>query len=212
MRTAAILYPMSIAHGSAGAARRRSRFGETGMTAAATADAVLAFWRQAGKAKWFAKDDAFDRQCRGFAQAWRDAAAGRLAAWEGAPDSALALVLLLDQFPRNMFRGTPQVYASDPQARAAAGRALDRGFDARVAPELRQFFYLPFAHAEAIADQDRSVALARATGDPQSLKWAEHHRGIVQRFGRFPHRNAILGRRSTKEEMEWLAGEGAFKG
>lgn len=173
---------------------------------------VVDFWRAAGKAKWFAKDDAFDAACRGFEQAWRDAAAGRLAAWEAEAEPALALVLLLDQFPRNMFRGTARVYASDTQARAAAARALDRGFDHEVEPSLRPFFYLPFAHSEALADQDRSVALARATGDPESLKWAQHHRGIVARFGRFPHRNAILGRASTAEEEAWLASEGAFRG
>ncbi len=127
-------------------------------------------------------------------------------------DGALALCLLLDQFPRNMFRGTRRAYRTDPVAVDVADRAIERKHDRAVAPELRRFFYLPFSHSEDPADQERSVALAEALGDPETVKWARHHRDIVARFGRFPHRNAILGRSTTPEEAAFLAEEGAFKG
>ncbi|MFL5181920.1 MAG: DUF924 family protein, partial [Microvirga sp.] len=124
----------------------------------------------------------------------------------------LALCLLLDQFPRNMFRGTRRAYRTDPVAVDVADRAIERKHDQAVAPELRRFFYLPFSHSEDPTDQERAVALADALGDPETAKWARHHRDIVARFGRFPHRNAILGRESTPEEAAFLAEEGAFKG
>jgi len=183
------------------------------MTEAATQDDVLDFWRQAGPERWFARSDAFDADCRRrFAVLWQKAAAGRLPDWEATPDSALALVLLLDQLPRNMFRGSARMYAADPLAREVAHRAVTRGFDRQVEPALRCFFYLPFMHSEALADQERCVALCEAAGDAGQLKWARHHHDIVARFGRFPHRNALLGRRSTAEEAEFLARDGAFNG
>jgi uncharacterized protein (DUF924 family) len=128
------------------------------------------------------------------------------------PDGALAVVLLLDQFPRNMFRGTRRVYQTDATALDVADRAIERGFDSQVEPALRGFFYLPFEHSESLADQERSVALHEAAGDEDGLTWARHHHDIVARFGRFPHRNAILGRESTPEELAYLAQEDAFKG
>jgi uncharacterized protein (DUF924 family) len=174
---------------------------------------VIAFWTQAGPERWFKPDPAFDETCRArWPEPWEAALAGRLAAWEETPDGALALVLLLDQLPRNMFRATAKAYASDAQARAVADRALSRGFDREAPENLRRFFHLPFMHGESLADQDRSLALARATGDPDSVKWASHHRDIVARFGRFPHRNALMGRPSTPQEEAWLAQEGAFQG
>lgn len=183
------------------------------MTAATGPEDMLEFWRAAGPKKWFAKDDGFDAGCvQRFRALWAEGAAGRLAAWEARADSALALVLLLDQMPRNMFRGTPQVYASDPRARAAASRAIARGFDVQVEAALRPFFYLPFSHSEALADQERALALYDALDNAAEMKWARHHRDIVARFGRFPHRNALLGRASTPEEIAWLAEDGAFKG
>ena len=124
----------------------------------------------------------------------------------------MALVILLDQLPRNMFRGTRRAYATDPAALLAAERAIERHFDQAVEPELRRFFYLPFMHAEGLSAQDRSVALNEALGEEDSIKWARHHRDIIARFGRFPHRNAILGRESTAEEQAFLADEAAFKG
>lgn len=183
------------------------------MVAATKPEDMLAFWREAGPKKWFAKDDGFDAACiRRFEALWEVGAAGRLAAWEERADSTLALVLLLDQMPRNMFRNTPKVYASDPQARGVAARAIANGHDRAAEKELRPFFYLPFSHSEDMADQERALELYAGLEDAEQLKWARHHHGIVARFGRFPHRNAVLGRVSTPEEIAWLAEDGAFKG
>ena len=178
----------------------------------ASSEAVLTFWRAAGPEKWFKKDAAFDDDIRTrFLETYEAAAAGQLADWERTPDGALALVIVLDQLPRNMFRESPRVFAADAQARAAADRAIARGFDRQTPLPDRQFFYLPFEHSEAIADQKRCCALFRATGDADLLKWAELHADIVRRFGRFPHRNAVLGRATTPEEQAFLD-EGGFKG
>ncbi len=179
----------------------------------ATPDEIVDFWREAGPDKWFSKDEAFDETCRArFLLTYEAAARGDLAEWELAPRGALALLILLDQFPRNMFRGTRRAYATDPAALLAAERAIERGFDKAVAPELRRFFYLPFMHAEDLSAQERSVALNEALGEEDAIHWARHHRDIVARFGRFPHRNAILGRESTAEERAYLAEEQAFVG
>ena len=173
---------------------------------------VLAFWLTAGRDRWYEHDAAFDAAIRErFAAAYEDAAAGLLGAWENSPKGALALVIVLDQFPRNMFRGTARCFAADPLARAAAERAIARGFDRQVEMPGRVFFYLPFEHSEAPADQDRAVVLIAATGDADSLKWAELHADIIRRFGRFPHRNAVLGRTTTPEEQAFLDA-GGFSG
>jgi uncharacterized protein (DUF924 family) len=172
---------------------------------------LLAFWQEAGPRGWFRKDPEFDRRFHDrFLAAHEAAAAGQLDHWLASAPGALALVLLLDQFPRNAFRGTPRVYATDPAAREAAGRALEAGFDRQVEPELRQFFYLPFMHSEQLADLDRCVALTQSVGG-EPLRYALHHREIVRRFGRFPHRNAVLGRPSTEDEQRFLA-SGGFAG
>jgi uncharacterized protein (DUF924 family) len=177
-----------------------------------SAEDVLAFWLAAGHERWFEPDEAFDAQIRQrFAATYEDAAAGRLSAWENSPEGALALVIVLDQFPRNMFRGSAKSFASDPLARDAAERAIARGFDQRVAMPQRAFFYLPFEHSEELGDQERAVALIGATGDADLLKWAELHADIVRRFGRFPHRNAVLGRTTTPEERAFLD-DGGFSG
>ncbi|HEY4140091.1 MAG TPA: DUF924 family protein, partial [Pseudolabrys sp.] len=160
-----------------------------GPAIATTAD-VVAFWREAGPKRWFEKDFAFDQEIRErFLTTHEDAADGKLTAWESSAEGVLALLILLDQFPRNMFRGDARSFATDPLARAVAAGALVRGFDAQVAPEMRSFFYLPFEHSEDLADQDRSVAFYKALGDADLLKWAEMHADIIRRFGRFPHRN-----------------------
>lgn len=172
---------------------------------------VLAFWREAGFKAWFAKDEAFDGRFRAhFAQAHERAVRGELSAWEGTAEGALALILLLDQFPRNCFRDTPRMFASDALAVAAADRAIAAGHDMAVEPELRAFFYLPYEHAEDMALQDRCVALSEPLGG-EWLRYAEVHRDIIRRFGRFPHRNELLGRESTPEELEFLAA-GGFAG
>ncbi len=181
------------------------------MTRPSPAD-VIAFWREAGSDRWFSKDTAFDEDVRTrFLALHEAAAAGHLHDWEGNAEGALALLILLDQFPRNMFRGTARAFATDAQARAVAAAALLNGFDAQVPPDLRTFFYLPFEHSEDMADQQRGIALYTAAGDADGLKWAELHGDIIRRFGRFPHRNAALGRSTTTEEQKFLD-EGGFAG
>lgn len=165
---------------------------------------IVEFWRAAGPNLWFAKDPDFDRAFRDrFLQQHEAAARGALAAWMARPEGALALLLLLDQFPRNAFRGTPRMYATDVLARQTAERAIAAGHDQAIEPELRLFVYLPFAHSETFADQERSVALVRRLGQPH-LSHAEGHRDIVRTFGRFPHRNPILGRVMTPDEQQFL--------
>jgi uncharacterized protein (DUF924 family) len=177
----------------------------------AAPETVLAFWREAGPDKWFTRDDAFDADIREkFLSTYEAAATGQLSAWEASADGALALAIVLDQFPRNMFRGLARCYAADPLAREVANRALKRGYDQDV-PELeRGFFFLPFMHSEDMADQKRCVALYREAGDA-NLSYAERHADIIRRFGRFPHRNAMLGRATTPEEQAYLD-SGGFKG
>ena len=173
---------------------------------------VLGFWREAGPDKWFEQDDAFDAAIRDrFLATYEAAAGGRLAAWEGDAEGALALVIVLDQFPRNMFRGNARSFAADPLARAVADRAIARGFDKLYVPPEQRFFYLPFMHAENLEDQERCIALCRAAADDEGLKYAELHADIIRRFGRFPHRNKILGRTTTPEEQAFLEG-GGFAG
>jgi uncharacterized protein (DUF924 family) len=134
---------------------------------------------------------------------WEQAARGELDRWQSTPLAALALIVVLDQFPRNMFRGTARAFATDARALAAAALAVDRDFDRLFVPSERTFVYLPFEHAEDIAAQRRSLALFRAR-DPGNLEWAERHHEIVARFGRFPHRNAVLGRASTEAETAYI--------
>ena len=173
---------------------------------------VVAFWRDAGPKRWFEKDTAFDDDIRRrFLRLHEDAAAGRLSRWEQSAEGALALLILLDQFPRNMFRGKARAFASDPLARAIAAGALIRGCGAQAPDGMRGFFYLPFEHSENLADQERAVAFYKASGDADGLKWAELHADIIRRFGRFPHRNKALGRATTPDEQAFLDG-GGFSG
>jgi uncharacterized protein (DUF924 family) len=184
----------------------------TASPALATASDIFAFWREAGPKRWFEKDAGFDDEIRRrFLATHEAAAAGKLSAWESTTDGALALLILLDQFPRNMFRGQARAFATDPLARAIAAGALVRGFDAHAPEGMRVFFFLPFEHSEDLADQERSVALNKAAGDADGLKWAEIHADIIRRFGRFPHRNVVLGRVTTPEEQTFLDG-GGFAG
>ena len=173
---------------------------------------VLAFWREAGREQWYKRDAAFDAKLRGrFLELWRKAAAGELSSWEATDDGALALVIVLDQFPRNMFRGDTRTWSSDPLAREVAGRAIVRGVDRRIEAALLEFIYMPFMHSEQLADQLYCVELFRRTGPSDSLRSAEDHAGIIRRFGRFPHRNRILGRTTTPEERAFLD-SGGFSG
>jgi uncharacterized protein (DUF924 family) len=177
----------------------------------ARAKEIVDFWRKAGYEAWFRKDAAFDAA---FHDRFRDlhvAAARRdLDAWMDHPEGALALMILLDQFPRNCFRGTGHMYATDPLARHFARRALAAGHDQAVEAELRVFFYLPFSHSEDIADQDIAVERNKVLGG-ETVEHAIGHRDIVARFGRFPHRNRILGRETTPEEQAFIDG-GGFAG
>lgn len=173
---------------------------------------VIGFWLQAGPAKWFKKVVAFDEAIRlKFEPVHHRAARGEYDAWAGTPDGALALLILLDQFPRNLFRGSAHAFATDPKARSIARPAVERGFDKQVEPALRAFFYLPFEHSEDLTDQDFCLALNTEAGDPDNIKWAAIHRDIIARFGRFPHRNVALGRATTAEEQAFLD-EGGFAG
>jgi len=177
---------------------------------------ILEFWfGDRARPLWFEKDGDFDAEIRQRFEATHQAAlAGRLESWEGAAESCLALVVLLDQFSRNMYRGSAKAFAADARARAVADRAIARGFDRQFALDRRQFFYLPFEHGEALADQRRSVALFRALAEEQTgaardravemLKYVDRHMEIIERFGRFPHRNLALGRETTPEEAAFL--------
>ena len=180
--------------------------------ASVTPAEILAFWRDAGPDRWYRRDDAFDAEvCRRFLGLWQCAAAGELASWETSDDGALALVIVLDQFPRNLFRDDVRTYASDPLAREVAHRAIDCGVDARIDPALREFLYLPFMHSEHLPDQLRCVELFGATPNTENREYAEQHADIVRRFGRFPHRNRILGRQTKPEEQAFLDA-GGFSG
>jgi uncharacterized protein (DUF924 family) len=172
---------------------------------------VVRFWRDAGPKAWFAKDETFDGRCRAFEKAHHAAARREYASRELDAEGALAIILLLDQIPRNIYRDSPHAFATDRLAQAVTQRAIAKGFDAATEAALRPFFYLPLEHAEDLALQEESVRLTASLPDPEYLKYARIHRDVIARFGRFPHRNAILGRPSTPEELAFLA-EGGFAG
>jgi uncharacterized protein (DUF924 family) len=174
-------------------------------------ETVVNFWRPLGPAIWFGKDPAFDRRFReAFAAEHEAAARGELMPWVATPEGALSLVLLLDQYPRNAFRDTPRMYDTDRLARVVADVSIGLGHDAAIDPALRVFLYLPFSHSEALADQERAVDLCAGLPDP-TPSHARRHRDIIARFGHFPHRNSILGRPTTDEEVDWLLA-GGFAG
>lgn len=192
------------------------------MRFAVTSNDVLDFWFGAAGSPdrgrrhdvWFKKSDAFDQEVRSrFLPLYEEAARGTFGAWGDAAHPLLALIIVLDQFPRNMFRGDARAFATDAQALAAAQRMVDRGWDLRLAPIARWFAYLPYQHAEDLAMQQRALELyERVSVDPSLAdvaQWARKHHDVIARFGRFPHRNAILGRASTPEEIEFLAQPGS---
>jgi uncharacterized protein (DUF924 family) len=182
------------------------------LLAAAPAPAdVLAFWREAGPSRWFRKDNAFDDQFRArFLGTHEAAVRGEFDGWALEPEGALALLILLDQFPRNAFRGNPRMFESDAKARAIARQAVEAGLDDQIEADLRNFVYLPFMHSEQLADQDLGVDLARKLGG-EPLRYAILHRDIIEKFGRFPHRNAVLGRATMPDEQRFLD-DGGFAG
>jgi uncharacterized protein (DUF924 family) len=176
-----------------------------------TARDVVDFWRNAGPDRWFAKSDAFDAEFGGrFLAAHEAAARGELDHWARDAEGALALLVLLDQFPRNTWRGNARMLATDARALAVARDAIEAGLDLKVDEGLRRFFYLPFMHSESLADQERSVELNAAL-DANTQRFAVLHRDIIARFGRFPHRNRLLGRISSAEEQRFLD-DGGFAG
>ena len=178
----------------------------------AAAEAVLRFWlHEVPPEKRFARDGALDAECARRFKALRDElAATGAAGWWDDPRDALAAVIALDQFSRNIYRGSAEAFAADPIARSLADKAIRQGWDRDMTIPERQFLYMPFQHSEDAADQDRAVALFASTGDEQSSRFAELHRDAIRRFGRFPGRNAALGRPNTPEEKAFLAQEQAF--
>ncbi|HEY2618502.1 MAG TPA: DUF924 family protein [Acetobacteraceae bacterium] len=181
-----------------------------------THDEVLDFWFSGEPARhrkvWFEKNQDFDATCARFADALRAARAGGFDHWTETPRGTLALIVLLDQFSRNLHRDSPEAFAADPKAREIARSAVARGFDRMLGPVERMFVYLPFEHSEDLADQDEGIrlfaALRDALGD-ETIRHTEQHRDVIRRFGRFPHRNAALGRVSTPDELAYLAEPGA---
>ena len=179
---------------------------------AVTAAAVVDYWLGLGPAGWYAVDETVDAEIRArFAPAWEAALAGAFGAWAETAEGALGLLILTDQFPRNMFRGEARAFATDARARAVADAAIARGHDRAVPEPERQFFYLPFMHAEDLALQDRCIALIGERMPQEgagNLPHARAHREIIRRFGRFPYRNEALGRKTTAEERAFLDGGG----
>ncbi len=177
-----------------------------------TPEDVLAFWFAGDPATqrdvWFEKDVAFDTACTRFAGALLAAKAGALDHWAATPRGTLALLILLDQFSRNLHRGSAEAFAADAKARQVARVAIAMGFDQQVGPVERIFMYLPLEHSEVLADQDEAVRLFATLGE-ELRGYAEKHRDVIRRFGRFPHRNAALGRKNTAEEEAYLLEPGA---
>ncbi len=181
------------------------------MTEAKRASHCLDFWFSTeSESCWFVRNDAFDARVRAILGSLHAAAcAGVLEAWQDEPEGSLALVLLLDQVPRNLHRESVEAYAQDAKARAVARHAIRRGQDLRLVPERRVFLYMPFEHSEDLVDQHFCVALMGALPNREPVEWAHRHLDLIERFGRFPHRNAVLGRPSTPEEAAYLAEPGA---
>ncbi|HET7883132.1 MAG TPA: DUF924 family protein [Acetobacteraceae bacterium] len=173
-----------------------------------TPEEVLEFWFAGDPAthreEWFQRTDAFDTACGRFTAALREARSGAFDHWTATPRGTLALIILLDQFSRNLHRNSPEAFAADPKARDIARAAIAGAADQSLGPVERMFVYLPFEHSENLADQDYSVQLFTPLGEDM-VRYAEEHRDVIRRFGRFPHRNAALGRVSTQEELDYLA-------
>lgn len=175
---------------------------------------ILDFWYTAEmRAKWFASTLQIDAMIRErYASVWESASSGALEHWRDSAAGCLALVIILDQLPLNMFRGTAQSFSTEQQAVAITKHAIDKGFDQQIDKSQLAFLYMPLMHSENMADQDLSVALYETAGLGNNARFARHHREIVRRFGRFPHRNAILGRANTPQEIDYLNSKEAFKG
>lgn len=175
-------------------------------------DEVLAFWKAAGQEKWMKADPEFDAEIRTrFGDLVENCASGKHDDWALSPEGALALVIVLDQFPRNLFRGDAKAFAADAKAREIAKEAISSEFDQKVDSELKIFFYMPLEHSESLSDQNYCLRLCHSCGQGY-LKWAKLHRDVIRRFGRFPHRNGVLGRHTTPAEWAFLEGGGFSAG
>lgn len=175
---------------------------------------ILDFWYAPEmQQRWFASTPDLDRLIRErFSELWRCAANGEADHWLQTPEGALALAIVLDQFPLNMFRGTVQSYSTEAKAIAVARYAVSQGYHLQIDTQRLAFLFMPLMHSESLADQTLSVELFQRFGLPGNCRFAEHHRNLIRRFGRFPHRNAVLGRESTAEEQAYLASKEAFLG
>ena len=179
-----------------------------------TPQEIIDFWYSTEISKhWFASTPRLDAEIRTRYEAlWQAGAKGELDHWQDTPQGCLALVILLDQFPLNMYRNQAESFSTEAKSIAIARYALEKGFDQVLQPKHKAFLYMPFMHSEKLSDQDLSVRLFTEAGLKDNQRFAEHHRGLIQRFGRFPHRNRILGRTSTSEELEYLNSKEAFTG
>lgn len=175
---------------------------------------IIKFWfSERVRPMWFRSTPEFDDEVsERFLETWQAAVAGELVHWHQSAEGMLALIIVLDQFPLHMFRGKAESYSTGEKALEVAADAIARGFDRKLERNYLPFLYMPFMHSENIDDQDRSVALFEAAGLKDNLRFARHHCELIRRFGRFPHRNAILDRLSTDEEQAYLASKEAFHG
>lgn len=176
--------------------------------------ALVDFWfSETASQYWFKSTEAFDQQLRDdYAGLWQQAKDGELESWKAQPMGCLALVILLDQLPLNMFRGTAKSFSTEAQSREVAALAIDQGFDGDMELKHKAFLYMPFMHSEELQDQGRSLELFNQPGLEDNYRFARHHYSIVKQFGRFPHRNEILGRENSDAEIEYLNSKQAFKG
>ena len=184
------------------------------MTVSDSPRSIVDFWfSDRVRPFWFQSTAEFDDELRNrFESVWQLAAAGKLDSWIETPEGALALVIVLDQFPLNMYRGDALCFSTEAKSRDIASLAIEHNFDQTLTGEQKAFLYMPFMHSESLQDQEKSVVLYEAAGLDENLKFARHHRDIVRRFGRFPHRNKILERASTEAEINYLQSEDAFHG
>lgn len=175
---------------------------------------IITLWfSEAGKKFWYNATSEMDKELREkYSDIFHAAMRDRLEQWQDTPEGSLALVIVLDQFPLNMYRGEAESYSGEARSREVAAAAIARGFDEALIDEQKAFLYLPYMHSENLDDQDRAIELFTQAGLMENLKWAEHHREIVRRFGRFPHRNDMLGRKFTPEEEDYMKTEQAFHG
>lgn len=179
-----------------------------------TPEKIIDYWySERLRRHWFSSTPELDAEIvNNYEPVWESARNGELDAWKGSPEGCLALVIILDQFPLNMFRGTAKAFSTERMAVEAAMHAIENQFDKQIAKDKLAFLFMPLMHSELLEEQDLSVRLFSESGLTENLKFANHHRELIRKFGRFPHRNKILGRESTEEEIAYLQSANAFKG